>query len=106
MRSSTRPTPPFAAVEAWTVRFTRRRARSCLRSAARWAAAPQGKLSPLRAYALHVQWVIHAVGPVWDGGDRGESDLLRSAYASSLALARELGVRSMAFPAISTGAYR
>jgi O-acetyl-ADP-ribose deacetylase (regulator of RNase III) len=48
--------------------------------------------------------VIHAVGPVWSGGGRGENGLLGSCYRESLA--REAGARSVAFPAISTGAYR
>jgi O-acetyl-ADP-ribose deacetylase (regulator of RNase III) len=49
--------------------------------------------------------VIHAVGPVWKGGDHGEDDLLASCYRESLARAREIGARSVAFPAISTGIY-
>ncbi|MDI3316247.1 MAG: O-acetyl-ADP-ribose deacetylase [Bacillota bacterium] len=49
--------------------------------------------------------VIHAVGPVWQGGGRGEAETLRSAYRQSLARAREAGDRSVAFPSISTGAY-
>lgn len=55
---------------------------------------------------LPVEFVIHTVGPVWRGGDHGEEDLLRSAYVSSLALAQENGVGILAFPSISTGAYR
>lgn len=57
------------------------------------------------AFDLDAQWVIHAVGPIWDGGDRGEPELLASCYRSSLALADEVGARSVAFPAISTGVY-
>jgi len=58
-------------------------------------------------FALPARWVIHTVGPVWWGGDRGEPELLRRAYERCFALAREQGdVRSVAFPAISTGAYR
>ncbi len=49
--------------------------------------------------------VIHAVGPVWQGGARGEDDLLRKAYLNSLLTAEKLGSRSVAFPAISTGVY-
>jgi O-acetyl-ADP-ribose deacetylase (regulator of RNase III) len=49
--------------------------------------------------------VIHAVGPVWYGGDRGEPELLASCYRTSLARADEVGARSVAFAAISTGVY-
>jgi O-acetyl-ADP-ribose deacetylase (regulator of RNase III) len=56
-------------------------------------------------FRLPAHWIIHAVGPVWHGGDAGEHDLLASAYRRSLAVADELGVRSVAFPAISTGIY-
>lgn len=50
--------------------------------------------------------MIHTVGPVWHGGSYGESDLLNSCYAQSLQRAVENGIRSIAFPAISCGAYR
>jgi len=56
-------------------------------------------------FRLPARWVIHAVGPVWHGGHRGEPDLLASCYRRSLQVADELGARSVAFPAISTGAY-
>jgi O-acetyl-ADP-ribose deacetylase len=56
-------------------------------------------------HALRARWVIHAVGPVWHGGERGEPALLRRAYESAFARAREAGARSVAFPAISTGVY-
>jgi O-acetyl-ADP-ribose deacetylase (regulator of RNase III) len=56
-------------------------------------------------HRLPARWVIHTVGPVWKGGGHGEDDLLAACYRNSLALAREQGVRSIAFPAISTGAY-
>ena len=58
-----------------------------------------------RGYDLPATWVIHTVGPVWHGGDQGEPELLRSCYRSSLALAAEKGVVSIAFPGISTGVY-
>jgi len=56
-------------------------------------------------FRLPAQWVIHTVGPVWRGGDDGEPELLASCYRRSLAVADELGARSLAFPAISTGVY-
>jgi O-acetyl-ADP-ribose deacetylase (regulator of RNase III) len=55
--------------------------------------------------ALPARWVVHAVGPVWRGGDQGEPDLLASAHRRSLEVARELGARTIAFPAISCGIY-
>ena len=54
---------------------------------------------------LVARWVIHAVGPVWRGGDSGEAQLLASAYRASLDEAARVGARSVAFPAISTGIY-
>ena len=56
-------------------------------------------------FALPARWVIHTVGPVWQGGASGEADLLASCYRRSLEVADELGARSVAFPAISTGVY-
>jgi O-acetyl-ADP-ribose deacetylase (regulator of RNase III) len=56
-------------------------------------------------FALPAAWVIHTVGPVWRGGDHGEDDVLRSCYRRSLAVTAEVGARSVAFPAISTGVY-
>jgi O-acetyl-ADP-ribose deacetylase (regulator of RNase III) len=58
-----------------------------------------------RGYRLPARFVIHAVGPVWQGGGSGEADLLRSCYRKSLALAAEHRLSSIAFPAISTGIY-
>lgn len=54
---------------------------------------------------LAAKYVIHAVGPVWHGGERGEPEKLASCYRRSLELAREKGLRSVAFPCISTGVY-
>ena len=67
---------------------------------------PTGEARITKGYRLPAAYVIHTVGPVWSGGARGEADLLRQCYVSSLRLAAERGVRSIAFPAISTGAYR
>ena len=57
-------------------------------------------------YGLPARWVIHAVGPVWGGGDKGEDDLLAGCYRRALEIASDKGIRSIAFPAISTGVYR
>jgi len=65
--------------------------------------AGEARLTP--GFNLPADWVIHTVGPVWRGGDRGEPQLLASAYRRSLELARREGIRSIAFPAISTGIY-
>jgi O-acetyl-ADP-ribose deacetylase (regulator of RNase III) len=56
-------------------------------------------------YRLPARWVIHTVGPIWKGGAHSEDAFLAACYRNSLALARDHGVRSIAFPAISTGAY-
>jgi O-acetyl-ADP-ribose deacetylase (regulator of RNase III) len=66
---------------------------------------PTGEARITKGYRLPATWVIHTVGPVWSGGQRGEPALLRGCYESSLALAARHDVRSIAFPAISTGAY-
>jgi O-acetyl-ADP-ribose deacetylase (regulator of RNase III) len=57
-------------------------------------------------YRLPARHVIHAVGPVWSGGTRGEDSLLASCYRRSIELCRDRGLTSIAFPAISTGVYR
>jgi O-acetyl-ADP-ribose deacetylase (regulator of RNase III) len=56
-------------------------------------------------YRLPARWIIHTVGPVWHGGTAGEAELLASCYRRSLEVADELGARTIAFPAISTGVY-
>jgi O-acetyl-ADP-ribose deacetylase len=66
---------------------------------------PTGDARITPGYRLAAKWVIHAVGPVWRGGARGEDEQLASCYRRSLELARENGARTIAFPAISTGAY-
>ena len=67
---------------------------------------PTGSAKITRGYDLPAKHVIHAVGPVWDGGRRGEPELLASCYRTALVLAANHGLRSIAFPAISTGVYR
>jgi O-acetyl-ADP-ribose deacetylase (regulator of RNase III) len=66
---------------------------------------PTGEARITPGFELRARWVIHAVGPRWRGGEKGEPELLASAYRSSLALATERGLQSIAFPAISTGVY-
>ena len=66
---------------------------------------PTGQAVVTTAGRLAARYVIHTVGPVWRGGGRGEEALLRSCYRSALTLAQERGLRSVAFPSISTGAY-
>jgi O-acetyl-ADP-ribose deacetylase (regulator of RNase III) len=66
---------------------------------------PTGEARATPGYRLTARWVIHAVGPVWHGGSRDERGLLASCYRSALAVADELDASSVAFPAISTGAY-
>lgn len=66
---------------------------------------PTGEAVVTRGYRLPARHVIHTVGPVWQGGGQGEAALLASCYRRSLELARDLGLRSVAFPGISTGVY-
>jgi O-acetyl-ADP-ribose deacetylase (regulator of RNase III) len=66
---------------------------------------PTGEARLTRGYRLPAAYVIHTVGPVWRGGRSGEAGLLAACYANSLAIARAHGLRSIAFPAISTGIY-
>jgi len=65
-----------------------------------------GEAKITKGYKLPTKWVIHTVGPIWQGGRNGEDDLLRSCYRNSLNLAQQQGIRTIAFPAISTGVYR
>jgi O-acetyl-ADP-ribose deacetylase (regulator of RNase III) len=68
--------------------------------------ARAGEAKVTRGHRLPAKWVVHAVGPVWRGGGQGEDELLASCYRESVRLAAGKGARSIAFPAISAGAYR
>jgi O-acetyl-ADP-ribose deacetylase (regulator of RNase III) len=83
-----------------------------------WAAGPElleecrklngcktGAAKITKGYRLPAQWVIHTVGPIWHGGNNDEDTLLADCYRNSLALAAQHNIRTIAFPAISTGAY-
>jgi O-acetyl-ADP-ribose deacetylase (regulator of RNase III) len=76
-----------------------------LEESRRLGGCPTGDAKATTAGDLPARWVIHAVGPVWRGGGHGEPELLASAHRRSLEVARGLGARSVAFPAISCGVY-
>lgn len=64
-----------------------------------------GEAKITKAYNLPCAYIIHTVGPIWHGGNHGEPEFLASAYRSSLRLAADYGIKTIAFPSISTGAY-
>lgn len=66
---------------------------------------PTGEARITGGYNLPAEWIIHAVGPVWQGGGEGEPDLLANCYRNALALAADYRMESIAFPAISTGIF-
>jgi O-acetyl-ADP-ribose deacetylase (regulator of RNase III) len=76
-----------------------------LEATRRIGGCPTGEARLTPGFALPARWVIHTVGPVWRGGGQGEDALLASCYRESLGLASSVGARTVAFPAISTGAY-
>jgi O-acetyl-ADP-ribose deacetylase (regulator of RNase III) len=77
----------------------------CRQIIARIGRLPTGKAVITTGGNLQAGYVIHTVGPVWHGGNRGEAELLSSAYLESLKLAAERKLKSVAFPSISTGVY-
>lgn len=78
----------------------------CERIVAKIGRLPAGKAVMTTAGRMPSKFVVHTVGPVWSGGKRGEAETLASAYRESIRVADENSVTTMAFPSISTGAYR
>ncbi|SMB92342.1 O-acetyl-ADP-ribose deacetylase (regulator of RNase III), contains Macro domain [Thermanaeromonas toyohensis ToBE] len=81
-------------------------AEECRRIREERGGCPTGQAVLTSGGWLKARYVIHAVGPIWSGGNKGEDNLLASAYRNSLELAREHGIKSLSFPSLSTGAYR
>ena len=79
--------------------------RELMEECRRIGGCPTGQARITRGYRLPAKYVIHTVGPIWRGGGHGERELLAACYRNSLDLAVGNGVRSIAFPAISCGAY-
>ena len=75
-------------------------------AAGKLAPCPTGEARITPGFGLKARWVVHTVGPVWNGGNRDEEALLASCYRESMRLAHEKAAASIAFPAISTGVYR
>src|SRR5436305_963292 len=71
----------------------------------RLGGCPTGEARITKGYRLPARFVIHTVGPVWHGGERGEPEILANCYRSALQLVLENGIKTIAFPAISCGAY-
>ena len=76
-----------------------------LEACRRFGGCPTGEARITPGFRLKARWVIHTPGPIWGGGGRGESRLLENCYRNSFRLALEQGIRSIAFPCISTGVY-
>ena len=87
-------------------RFTEPLAQSSSKNAANSEAARRGKRELQREYRLPAKYVVHTVGPVWRGGRSGEDELLHNCYEKPLKLAEQNGVKTIAFPSTTTGAYR
>lgn len=76
-----------------------------LRACEKLGGCPTGSAKATPGFNLPAEWVFHAVGPLWNGGAHNEANLLAGCYRRCMELAREHGVKSIAFPAISTGVY-
>ena len=105
MPSSMPPTRRFKAVAASMARSTAPPGLSCARPACKLGGCETGEAKITPGFRLPARYVIHTVGPVWGGGERGEDRLLASCYRNSLALGLNHGLATIAYPAISTGAY-
>ena len=79
--------------------------RNLREACARIGGCETGEAVHTEGFELNARYVIHAVGPVWRGGTQNEEALLTSCYRTSLRIAKQIGARSLAFPAISTGVY-
>ena len=79
--------------------------RELLEECRRIGGCPTSEACITKGYWLAARWIIHTVGPIWRGGKNGEDDLLACCYRNSFALAEQHGIESIAFPAISAGAY-
>lgn len=77
----------------------------CKKIRARQGGCPAGEAVITGGGNLKAQYVIHTVGPIWSGGGSGEDGLLANAYRNSLGLAESMGIKTLSFPSISTGAY-
>ena len=86
-------------------RFTAPQAPNCSPNAARWAVVEPGQAKITFGYRLPARFVIHTVGPIWRGGKHDEAQTLTNCYLNSLQLAVENGIKTLAFSAISCGAY-
>ena len=99
------PTRPFSAAAASTAPSTGPPARALLEACRELGGCAFGDAKATPAFDLPARFVIHTVGPIWQGGRAGEARLLQNCYRRCLEVADEIGAECIAFPAISTGAY-
>ena len=76
-----------------------------LQECKRLGGAKRGEAKITHGYELKAKWIIHTVGPIYQGGNHNENVILQRCYENSLCLARSYGIKSIAFPSISTGVY-